>query len=136
MFGVDVQHVRKVLRATPIRPVLAAPDFVFGGATVAGRLEVLVDAGRLLGEQADPPETPHVLLVRSGSSEFGLLADDVGDVSELPADSTQAPPPFVGGRRADAIRAVVPRAGGDVLVLALERLLSTEELRSLDRASS
>ena len=58
MFGVDVHSVRKVLSDPAIRPLGASPEFVFGGAIVDDRLEVLVDAARILGEQAEPPPTP------------------------------------------------------------------------------
>lgn len=133
MFGVDVHSVRKVLSDATIRPLGASPEFVFGGAVVDGRLEALVDAARILGEQAEPPPTPHVLLVTAGSSDFALLADGVEEVTDVPADSVQPPPPFLGGDRSNVLHAIVPRERGHVLVLSLERILTSEEIRSLER---
>ncbi len=134
VLGVDVRNVRRVLRAPRIRPLPASPAFVSGGITVGERLEVLVDLGVLLAKHGEPPESPGVLLVRSRSRDFGLLADDLGEVIEVLAEAMQAAPPFLGGEHARLLRGIVPRKADEVLVLDLDTLAATEVLRSAETA--
>lgn len=137
VYGVDVASVRKVLRASGVQPLAAAPDFVPGAATVEGRLEVLVDLPVLFGDDGamSGEEERRLVLVSLGRTEFALVADGVGDVAEIGAEELQPVPPFVGGTRREALRGVVVRGRDQILVLDLSRLLEASELGALESSA-
>ena len=114
----------------------ASPPFVAGGISVGERLEVLVDPGVLLAKYGEPPESPRVLLVSGPSRDFGLLADDLGEVLELPAETVQAPPPFLGGEHARLLRGVLPREEDEILIFDLERLSAMADLPPVEAAEA
>jgi purine-binding chemotaxis protein CheW len=133
---VELSRVRKVMRAQPVRPLVASPDFVAGAIRAEGRLEVLVDLAVLFGDPAATSEANRAILVSLDGRDFGLLADEVGDVEEVPAESLQPLPPFLGGARRAALRGVTVRGGEEVLVLDLDRLLDGAELAAAMAAGS
>lgn len=136
VFGVDVENVRKVLRAPPQRPLAASPAFVAGAITVDGGLEVLVDLAVLFGAEV-PEKTPdRAVLVTLDGRHFAFLADEAGEVADVTEASVQSLPPFVGGARRSSLRGVVVRDRDEVLVLDLSNLLHASEMEALEMAGS
>lgn len=133
-YAVDVRHVRKVLRAATVRPLAAAPAFVAGGLTVDDRLEVVVDLAAFF-DDADPPGSgDRAVLVSLDGRDFALLADAVGELTDVDAAGLQELPPFLGGARRYALRGVVPVGREQVLVVDLTKLLASPEMDAVAAA--
>lgn len=130
IYGVDVDRVRKVLRVPAPRPIAAAPEFVTGGVTVEGRLEVLVDLAAFFEDTDAEPPADRAVLVSVGGRDFGLAADRVGQVADVEPDGLLPLPPFLGGARRDALRGVAPVGREQVLVVDLTRLLEHSGLET------
>jgi purine-binding chemotaxis protein CheW len=127
-YGVDVRHVRKVLRVPAPRPLPAAPDFVAGGITVDGRLEVLVDVAAFFEDADAGGAGDRAVLVRVDGRDFALSSDGAGDVTDAAESDLQPLPPFLGGRRRAALRGVLFAGREQILVVDLVRLLASPEL--------
>lgn len=126
-YGIDVRHVRKVLRVPPLRPLPAAPEFVAGGITVDGRLEVLVDVAVFFGDAGAGGAGDRAVLVTLDGRDFALRADDAGDVTDAAEADLQPLPPFLGGPRRAALRGVLAVGREQILVVDLALLLATSD---------
>jgi purine-binding chemotaxis protein CheW len=133
-FGVDVQQVREIVRASAITPLPRAPRLVEGVIDLRGAIIPVVDLGRALG--GDPigeDEGARIAIVEVDGLVFGLRAGAASDVLPLAATDVQSPPALVTQAGYEAVRAVVRRRGASpVLVLSLEHLLENVYRSGLD----
>jgi purine-binding chemotaxis protein CheW len=91
-FAVDLAHVRKVLRPTPIAHVSGAAPEVLGLMNCQGEVLCVLDLRRILspGKETAPPaatEGKFIVVIQHGGKEAGFLVDTVRDVADLPASS-------------------------------------------------
>lgn len=124
-YGVDVQHIREIVRAQTVTPLPRAPGLIEGVIDLRGVIVPVIDAGRALGDRpsAAGPRARIAILELDGLV-FGLRVDAAADVIAVPAGDVGAPPPLVSHAGYDTLRAVVRRADGlPTLVLSLEHLL-------------
>lgn len=124
-YGVDVQHIREIVRAQTVTPLPKAPGLIEGVIDLRGAIVPVIDAGRALGDRpsADGPRARIAILEVDGLV-FGLRVDAAADVVAVAAGDVGEPPPLVAHAGYEAVRAVVRRAEGPpTLVLSLEHLL-------------
>jgi purine-binding chemotaxis protein CheW len=126
--GVDVASVREVLRAAPVTPLPGAPEFVEGVLDLRGNLIPVIDLRRRF-EVPEPSEDAQVriLVVGSLGQRLGLVVDRVTEVLPVPETSFAELPAFVRGLAAEAVESIARLPERLILVLNLERLLSTDE---------
>jgi purine-binding chemotaxis protein CheW len=132
----DVHHVTEVLRHGAVTPLPEAPPFLQGMMDVRGTLVPVVDLRRRL-EVAEPRNDAEtrVIILTLDQERVGVVVDRVTEVVRVPETEVTAPPAFVRGRVAGALSAVVRIAERTILVLDVDRLLTTEEriaLRDLE----
>jgi purine-binding chemotaxis protein CheW len=126
-YGIDVQHIREIVRAQTVTPLPRAPGLIEGVIDLRGAIVPVIDAGRALGDRpsAAGPRARIAILELDGLV-FGLRVDGAADVVAVAAGDVGEPPPLVSHAGYDAVRAVVRRAGAlPTLVLSLEHLLES-----------
>ncbi len=129
-YGVDAALLLEIkpLKANEWSLVPSTPDFIVGVVNIRGRIYSVMDVGRYLGLPLRPiSDTTHILLVKGGEREgedemeLCILADDVPQVTSIPAARVQPSPATAPGRTQEYVRGVVD----DMLViLDLSRLLA------------
>jgi purine-binding chemotaxis protein CheW len=134
-YALPITRVRRVVRMPQVKPLPGAPHFVVGTARVKDRLEVLVDPAEMFGGESAGPAT-RAVLVSCGGRDWGFLADSVGDVLDVTDADLAAAPPFLGGKRASGLRAVIMRAEEEILLLDPDALLSEAERATLPAAGA
>lgn len=85
-YAVDMTHVRRVLRPSPIARVSGAAPEVLGLMNCQGEVLAVLDLRKVLGTAA-PPRRPAtegslVVVMQHGGKEAGFLVDSVEDVWE------------------------------------------------------
>ncbi len=91
--GVDLSHVRRVLRASRIARVSGASPEVLGLMNCQGEVLCVLDLRRILNaeKRVDPHpegmEGKFIVVVESNGKEAGFLVDSVMDVRETSASS-------------------------------------------------
>lgn len=132
-FGVPIEPVREIIGLGEVTAVPMMPDFLHGVINLRGNVVPVLDLARRLGlARAVLSERSCVLMVECPSDDgthlLGLLVDSVDEVLEFDSDELAAPPGF-GTRVAPAFIAGLLQASGSALaLLALERVLSLDEL--------
>jgi len=106
-YGLPVERLQEVLRHSGVTPVPLAPALVAGLLNLRGQIVEALDPRVPLGAAASPSDRPSVnVVLRTPTGPVSLLAEDVGDVLEIPEDRAEPPPPTV----ADPVRRLITAA--------------------------
>jgi purine-binding chemotaxis protein CheW len=133
LFAADILSVERVLRNDGIRAIPDMPTWMEGVIDHEGRVVPVVDLRRRFGLPAAPPG-PHsrLLVCTGGGVEAALRVDAVLDVRPVGASDLSDPPALFRGLAGSYLKALARRQGQLVVVLDVERLLSTNEPLHLD----
>jgi len=103
-YGLPVERVQEVLRHSGLTSVPLAPPLVAGLLNLRGQVVEALDPRVPLGLTDRTAERPPVnVILRTPTGPVSLLADDIGDVVEIPEASAEPPPSTVG----DAVRRLI-----------------------------
>jgi purine-binding chemotaxis protein CheW len=114
--AIPVGEVDETMRPQPVSPLPHAQHFVAGVARIRGAPIPVIDAGLLLGGDADGPAGRFVLL-RIGDRRVALAVESVVGVRRMPADPLQPLPPLLSEASRDAVAAIAALDGELLLVL-------------------
>src|SRR5262249_53212358 len=132
-YAVPIDNVLEVGRPLTPTPVPNVPDWVLGVANVRGDIVSMIDLRGFLGLPPHRGPERRLLVVRPRSEELavGLLVDRVGGIRDIPPASVNTGAP-ADGAVAAYVHGVVEADGERLVVLDLERLLLTPELRAFE----
>lgn len=132
-FAVDIQQVREVLKMTQVTPLPQSAYYIEGVINLRGEVIPVVDLRKRfeLTEEARNEQT-RIIIVEIKGNDVGLIVDSVTEVLRFPAAAIQPPPSRIAGTRADLIKGVGKIEDRLLIVLDLEKILTTEEVIALD----
>jgi purine-binding chemotaxis protein CheW len=91
--GIGVSDVQEVLREQPVTPVPLSPAVVAGLINLRGKIVPQLDMRRLLNLPPREAESATFsVVVRTEEGAVSLLVDEIDDVVELDASSSEHPP--------------------------------------------
>jgi purine-binding chemotaxis protein CheW len=134
-FGLDVFAVHEILRWQGVTPVPRAPVFVEGVLDVRGSVVPVIDLRRRfeVRDFAYDDDT-RIVLVEFGGERLGLVVDSVTEVLRAPETAISAPPAYIKGLAAEFVRGIVRLEARLVILIDLDRILSSAERIALDVA--
>lgn len=92
-FGVEIDDVQEIIRATDISPVPGAPGHIRGVINLRGKIIPVVDLRlRFSLPEAESSEDQRIVVVELGSKRIGMLVDSVSQVIRIPVASVEAMP--------------------------------------------
>ncbi len=132
-FAVDIQQVREVLKLSKITPLPKSLDFVEGVINLRGEVIPVIDLRKRFGiTEVKRDDESRIIIVEVSGNEVGLIVDSVTEVIRLPEDSIHEAPGSVAGARTDLIRAVGKKEDRLIIILELEKILTSEEQIALE----
>lgn len=133
-FAVDIQQVREVLRITNITPLPRSLDFIEGVINLRGDIIPVIDLCKRFGltRTGERDDSSRIIIVEVQSNVVGLIVGSVSEVIRLPQDAIQIPPANVAGTRTDLIKGVGKYGERLIIILNLEKILTTDEQIALD----
>lgn len=139
-FAVSILDVKEIIEITNVTHVPLTPDFIYGVINLRGNVVPVIDlSARLKNRRAEISKRSCIVLVAVETSEafqlIGMLVDEVREILEIPADNIQPAPDFGADIRTDFIQAMARVDDVFIILLAINRVLSLEELSQLDRIS-
>jgi len=131
-FGLDVFQVHEILRWQEPTQVPKAPAFVEGVLDVRGTLVPVVDLRKRfeVHDLAYDDDT-RIVLVDFQGERLGLVVDAVTEVLRAPETAVTPPPSYFKGLAAEFLRGIVRLENRLVVLLDLDRILSSQERMSL-----
>jgi purine-binding chemotaxis protein CheW len=106
-YGLESLYIREAYPLKNFTPIPCTPAFVLGLVNVRGQVMSIVDIGRFFElPRKGITELNRVLVLSSGDMEFGILADDILGVSQVPVKDIQESLPTLTDIRAEYLKGV------------------------------
>ncbi|QQE76151.1 chemotaxis protein CheW [Brevibacillus composti] len=132
-YGVEVGQVKSIEKLEHITRVPRTPAFVKGVINLRGVVTPIIDLRNRFGlEESAYSESTRIIIVAVGELEVGLIVDAANDVIDIPVNAIEPPPEVVGGVEAAYLRGVAKLEKRLLILLNLDKVLSTEEIKQLD----
>ena len=132
IFALDAGMVREILDIVAITDVPNAQAFVGGLINVRGKVVPLADLRVKFGMEVKPPTIDTRIVVievdlRGEPAIVGILADKVYEVTEVAAAALEETPRIGMRWRSDFIRCVGKRGSDFIIILDIERVITSAE---------
>ncbi len=132
-FGVNILKVQEIIRTMDITKVPRAPDFVEGVINLRGKVIPIIDLRSRFGLSSKPEDKDtRIIVIEINNIIVGFVVDAVSEVLRIPAGTVEPPPPVVAGVDSDYISGVGKLKERLLIMLDLDRLLSTEDMDMLN----
>lgn len=126
-YALGTEHIRQVLRAGEITPLPHTPPFVPGIINVRGEIISLIDFRILFNLPEREEEGPtFVMLLANEDMHFGIIADEILNVTHVSPDEMQQSMPTLTDIRERYLKGVTPEG---LVVLDCKKILSDEQLK-------
>jgi purine-binding chemotaxis protein CheW len=132
-FAVDIHQVREVLKMAAVTPLPQSATFIEGVINLRGEIIPVVDLRKrfeLSGWERN--DQTRIIIVEIKDSYVGLIVDSVTEVLRFSSANIQPPPSKVAGTRTDLIKGVGKIGERLLIILNLEKILTSEEKIALD----
>lgn len=131
-YGVEVSQVRSIERMQNITRVPRTPEFVKGVINLRGVVTPIIDLKTRfsLGSE-EYSDSTRIIIVAVEDMEVGLIVDAANDVIDIPLSSIEQPPAVVGGIKATYLRGVAKLQNRLLIMLNLDKVLSSEEIQAM-----
>jgi purine-binding chemotaxis protein CheW len=135
-FGVDILCVQEINRMLQITKMPNTPDFIEGVINLRGRVIPVLDLRIKLGmPRKEHDKNTRIIVVELKGKTIGFIVDEVSEVLRIPKSITEAPPEMVGGVNSDFITSIGKLEDRLLILLDLEKILSTTEFNVLETAA-
>lgn len=139
-YAVNIHRVKEIIELGAITAVPMMPDFIRGALNLRGRVVPVIDLSVRLGvsRATESGRSCIVIIEVDGGREpfdVGLVVDAVRSVRDINPHDIEPAPSFGGKIRTDFIEGM-GKVDADrfIVVLAIERILSMDDLDALSRA--
>ena len=127
-YGVDISTVESTIKMQPITCVPRTPDFVEGVTNLRGKVLPVIDLRKRFGLPAkDLSKESRIIVTNINQTEVGMIVDGVSEVLNLPDGASEPPPSLVSNVDAAFISGIAKIDQRLVILLDLNRVLSTQE---------
>lgn len=139
-FAVGILHIKEIIEYCSLATVPMMPPCVRGVINLRGAVVPVLDLSARFGRASSPiSKRSCIVIVELADSEgkqvLGMLVDAVNAVVDIAGADIEPPPAFGTRIRPDFIAGIGKANGRFVSLLAIERVLSGEEIVALARAA-
>lgn len=137
MYALDILRIKEVIRPQKLTPVPKAPAFIEGVINLRGVVIPVVDLRRRFDQPVgEPGQKSRTIVSVLGGKIIGLMVDEVAEVRNFTRQEIQPAPRFLKGKETDYFLGVCQRDDDLVMIVNLEKILSTDEKIDLDQIQS
>ncbi len=135
-FACNIADVREVLKMIRVTPLPRSLDFVEGVINLRGEVIPVIDLRKRFNLPAvDRTDESRIIIVEVEERMVGLTVDSVSEVIRLSNKQIQEAPSQVAGEQTNLIMGVGKIDERMLIILNLERILTSEEQIALDDLS-
>jgi purine-binding chemotaxis protein CheW len=141
VFALGILNVKEIIEFGNVTEIPMMPNFIRGVINLRGSVVPVIDlAARFGGQSTRVARRTCIVIVEiiggdngETKQDLGVIVDAVNEVLEIPRAEIEPPPSFGAKIRADFIQGMGKVEGRFVIILNVERVLSTEEIALLAR---
>ncbi|QNA87958.1 chemotaxis protein CheW [Massilia sp. Dwa41.01b] len=136
-YGVDILKVQEIRECGTATRIAGTPPHIKGVINLRGIMVPIVDLRLRFGLPMPEQAAGGVVIVLNiAGSVIGMVVDSVSDVISLGADEIRPAPRMGTGLDTDFLRGIGTVEGRMLILLDIERLLSSEELGLVERLAA
>jgi purine-binding chemotaxis protein CheW len=134
MYALDILRIKEIIRPQRLTPVPKAPAFIEGVINLRGVVIPVIDLRKRFDQpKTDSDRKTRVIICSLAGKILGLMVDEVAEVRRYSRKEVQPAPKFLKGKGAEFFLGVCRRDDDLVMLLDLERILSSDEKIDLDK---
>ena len=131
-YAVSVDQVGSIERIQPITRVPQTADFVKGVINSRGVVIPVIDLRIRFGlDEIEHSDSTRIIIFYLDDIEVGLIVDVANDVVDIPENIIEPPPEVVGTVHVDYIEGVAKLDDRLLILLDLQKVLTTDEIEHL-----
>jgi len=136
LYALDIMKIREIIRPQKLTPVPKAPSFIEGVINLRGMVIPVADLRKRFDQEVceDLRKNRIIVSVLAGRL-VGLLVDEVTEVRRYTRQELSPAPRFIRGPEAQFFLGVARQGDDLVMLIDLEKVLSTEEKIALGKIS-
>jgi purine-binding chemotaxis protein CheW len=136
-FAIEIVKVREVIDYVHVTRVPRMPGFLRGVINLRGSVVPVIDLRLILGMPSIEKTVDTCVIIaevqmEGDSLHLGMLADSVQEVIDIDPSQIDPPPKLGSMLNTDFIRGMGKREEGFFIILNIDRVLSGEELASIE----
>lgn len=133
MYALDIMKIKEIIRPQKITLVPKAPRFIEGVINLRGAVIPIVDLRKRFDLPTNASErTVRVIICSIAGKILGLVVDEVAEVRRYSRKEIQPAPHFLKGRGSEFFLGVCRRDKELIMLLDLEKILTSEEKIDLE----
>ena len=141
IFAVSILRIKEIIEYGQLTTVPMMPEFIRGVINLRGAVVPVMDLMARFGQDSSAlsKRTCVVILeieLEGETQDVGILVDAVNEVLEIAGSEVEPAPRFGTNIRADFISGMGKVGGKFVIILDLNRVVSTEQLQQVVEAGS
>jgi len=123
-YGVEIESVQEIIRASDITPVPGAPDHVRGVINLRGKIIPVVDLRtRFSLPVTTATDTQRIIVIECGPKRIGMLVDGVSQVIKVSAGMVEEVPEEAQAVEGNYVKGVGKLDNRLIIILDLNRSL-------------
>jgi purine-binding chemotaxis protein CheW len=140
-YGIGILKIKEIIGMMPITSVPQTPSYVKGVVNLRGKVIPVVDLRLKFGIPAiDYTERTCIIVVeisgQSGAIKIGIVVDAVSEVLNIKGEDVENTPAFGTRVNTDYILGMAKMGGSVKILLDIDKVLSTQELVTLEKGAS
>lgn len=140
MFALGILRIKEILEYGLLTPVPMMPAFIKGVINLRGAVVPVIDLSvRFYGQRSEVHKRSCIVIVEvetdEGRQDIGVMVDSVSEVLEIAARDIEPSPAFGSRLRADFIDGMGKVQGEFVIILAIDKVLSIDELAVISQVA-
>ncbi|MDD4976446.1 MAG: chemotaxis protein CheW [Bacteriovorax sp.] len=125
-YAISVLEVQEVIKPQLLTQVPSAPEYVRGLVNLRGQIVTAISLRSLFGLEDDHRAEYMNIIVRSGESLYALMVDEILDVIDVEDSTFEKTPETLDDKIRRFINGVYKLDHKLLILLALEKILNTE----------
>ena len=132
LYALDIMRIKEIIRPQKMTPVPKSPAFIEGVINLRGAVIPVADLRKRFDQPiSDAHRKNRIVICSLAGKIIGLLVDEVTEVKRYGRYEIAPAPQFIKGPQADYFLGVARRDDDLIMLINLEKVLSTEELIEL-----
>jgi purine-binding chemotaxis protein CheW len=136
MFAVAILNVKEIIEFGSLTEIPMMPGFIRGVINLRGAVVPVIDLSCRFGNKPTQVARRTCIVIielneNNQRHDIGVMVDAVSEVLEIAASDIEPPPTFGAKIRTDFISGMGKVAGGFIILLNIDKVLSVEEIALL-----
>jgi purine-binding chemotaxis protein CheW len=128
LYALDIMKIKEIIRPQKLTPIPKAPSFIEGVINLRGAVIPVADMRKRFDQPISEETRKNRVVISSLAGKIiGLLVDEVTEVKRFGRKEIAPAPQFIKGPQADYFLGVARRDDDLIMLIDLEKVLSTDE---------